>query len=83
MEPNNQEGLARLHRSLAGVPDYASVNLSERDAPAVVFLLNRVGAGVEAGLATVADTERFVALGECRRALRILNLNRAIGPRKG
>jgi uncharacterized protein (DUF849 family) len=54
------------------LPDYASVNLSERDAPAIIALLHSKGVGVEAGLATVADTERFVALAECRRALRIL-----------
>ena len=42
------------------LPDYASVNLSERDAPAVIELLRRRGIGVEAGLASVADAERFV-----------------------
>jgi hypothetical protein len=59
------------------LPDYASVNLSERDAPANIALLHSKGIGVEAGLATVADTERFVALAECRRALRILLLTRS------
>jgi uncharacterized protein (DUF849 family) len=54
------------------LPDYASVNLSEQDAPAVIALLHSKGIGVEAGLATVADAERFVELAECRRALRIL-----------
>jgi uncharacterized protein (DUF849 family) len=54
------------------LPDYASVNLSERDAPAVIDLLHGMGVGVEAGLATVADAERFVALPECQRVLRIL-----------
>jgi uncharacterized protein (DUF849 family) len=54
------------------LPDYASVNLSERDAPAVIALLHSMGVGVEAGLATVSDAERFVALADCRRALRIL-----------
>ena len=54
------------------LPDHASVNLSERDAPAVIALLHSMGVGVEAGLATVADAERFVALPDCRRALRIL-----------
>ena len=54
------------------LPDYASVNLSEPDAPAVIALLHSMGVGVEAGLATVADAERFVALPDCRRALRIL-----------
>jgi uncharacterized protein (DUF849 family) len=54
------------------LPDYASVNLSERDAPAVIDLLYAIGVGVEAGLATVEDAERFVALPNCRLALRIL-----------
>lgn len=54
------------------LPDYASVNLSEQDAPAIIALLQRMGVGVEAGLATVADAERFIALPDCRRALRIL-----------
>jgi uncharacterized protein (DUF849 family) len=54
------------------LPDYASVNLSERDAPAVIALLHSMGVGVEAGLATVSDAERFVTLPDCRRALRIL-----------
>ena len=54
------------------LPDYASVNLSERDAPAVIALLHGMGVGVEAGLATVADAKRFVALPDCRLALRIL-----------
>ncbi len=37
------------------LPDYASVNLSEPDAPAVIERLRRRGVGVEAGLASVAD----------------------------
>ena len=54
------------------LPDYASVNLSETDAPAVIELLNRMGVGVEAGLATAADAERFVALPNCHRVFRVL-----------
>ena len=54
------------------LPDYASVNLSEGDAPAVIDLLYAMGVGVEAGLTTVEDAKRFVALPNCRRALRIL-----------
>jgi uncharacterized protein (DUF849 family) len=54
------------------LPDYASVNLSERDAPAVIDLLHSMGVGVEAGLTTAADAGRFVALPDCRRVLRIL-----------
>jgi uncharacterized protein (DUF849 family) len=54
------------------LPDYASVNLSEPDAPAVIALLHRMGVGVEAGLASVADAERFVALPDFGRCLRVL-----------
>ena len=54
------------------LPDYASVNLSEPDAPAIIALLHSMGVGVEAGLASVSDTERFVALPDCRRVLRVL-----------
>lgn len=53
-------------------PDYASVNLSEEDAPGLMDLLARSGIGVEAGLATVDDARRFVALEERDRAFRIL-----------
>ena len=54
------------------LPDYASVNLSEADAPAVMELLRQRGVGIEAGLATVADAERFVGLAGHDRVLRIL-----------
>jgi len=54
------------------LPDYASVNLSEPGAPAVMERLWRRGIGVEAGLANVADAERLVALGLGARALRVL-----------
>ena len=54
------------------LPDYASVNLSERDAPAVIDLLRRRGIAVEAGLASVVDAERLVKLPGHRSVLRIL-----------
>lgn len=54
------------------LPDYASVNLSEADAPGVMDLLRRRGVGIETGLACVADTERFVGLADRDRVLRIL-----------
>src|ERR1700733_5557747 len=54
------------------LPDYASVNLSEDDAPAIIELLGRRGIGVEAGLASVADAERLVKLPAHRPVLRIL-----------
>lgn len=54
------------------LPDYASVNLSEADAPAVMELLGRMGVGIEAGLATVADAERFASFPNCNQVFRIL-----------
>jgi len=54
------------------LPDYASVNLSEDDAPEVMNILRSKGVGIEAGLATVADAERFVALADHPKVLRIL-----------
>jgi uncharacterized protein (DUF849 family) len=54
------------------LPDYASVNLSENDAPAVITTLQQRGVGVEAGLGSVADAERFVGLADPNRSFRIL-----------
>jgi uncharacterized protein (DUF849 family) len=54
------------------LPDYASVNLSEADAPAVMELLRHRGIGIEAGLASVTDAKRFVSLPDHQRVLRIL-----------
>ena len=54
------------------LPDYASVNLNEPDAPAVIERLRRRGVGVEAGIASVADAERLAALNLGRQAFRIL-----------
>lgn len=66
---------ARTRAAIAAwreLPDYASVNLAEQDAPAVIELLYRRGVGVEAGLATVAGAERFVSLPDHGRVLRVL-----------
>jgi uncharacterized protein (DUF849 family) len=54
------------------LPDYVSVNLSEVDAPEVIRLMLQRGIGIEAGLATVADAERYVALPEASSCLRVL-----------
>ncbi|BCG72242.1 3-keto-5-aminohexanoate cleavage enzyme [Mesorhizobium sp. 113-1-2] len=70
-----EDDVARTRAAIAGwreLPDYASVNLSEADAPAVMELLRQRGVGVEAGLATTVDAERFVALADHNRVLRIL-----------
>lgn len=53
-------------------PDYVSVNLNEADAPEVIRLAIGMGIGVEAGLWTAADAERFVGLPEVPRCLRVL-----------
>jgi uncharacterized protein (DUF849 family) len=54
------------------LPDYASVNLNEPGAPAVIERLHRRGVCVEAGLASVADAERLVRFGLGRVCLRVL-----------
>jgi len=54
------------------LPDHASVNLGERDAPAVIEALHRRGIGIEVGLGTIADAERLVKLKLGGLALRIL-----------
>lgn len=54
------------------LPDYVSVNLIEEDAVEVMNLVASKGIGIEAGLWSVADAERFVALAEARNCLRVL-----------
>ncbi len=54
------------------LPDYVSVNLSEADAPEVIRLMLKRGIGIEAGLATVADAERYLTLPEAASCLRVL-----------
>lgn len=54
------------------LPDYASVNLSEHDAPAVIDTLHGKGIGVEAGLATVADARKFLTHSDRHRVFRVL-----------
>jgi uncharacterized protein (DUF849 family) len=54
------------------LPDYASVNLGEPDAPAVFKRLARRGVAVEAGLANAGDAERLLKLGLARQSLRML-----------
>ncbi|MDP9812038.1 uncharacterized protein (DUF849 family) [Rhizobium tibeticum] len=59
-------------RQWSVLPDYASVNLSESNAPAVMTLLREKGIGIEVGLASVADAERYIRLEAHERVLRIL-----------
>jgi len=54
------------------LPDYVSVNLVEEDAADVIALMLEMGIGVEAGIWSVADAERFVALAEAPNCLRTL-----------
>ncbi|MCB4769367.1 3-keto-5-aminohexanoate cleavage protein [Ancylobacter sp. Lp-2] len=53
-------------------PDYVSVNLVEADAPEMIALALARGIGVEAGLWSVEDAERFVKLDTAPKCLRIL-----------
>jgi uncharacterized protein (DUF849 family) len=62
----------RAFRAWKVLPDYVSVNLSEADAPEVIRLMLQRGIGIEAGLATVADAERYLTLPEAEACLRIL-----------
>jgi uncharacterized protein (DUF849 family) len=50
-------------RALSAVPDHASVNYAEADAPRVVAAMRERGIGVEAGLATAADANRLIEMG--------------------
>ena len=54
------------------LPDYVSVNLIEEDAPEVIALMLGMGVGVEAGLWSVADARRFLALPQAQGCLRVL-----------
>jgi uncharacterized protein (DUF849 family) len=67
-------GVARQRRigAWTALPDYVSVNLAEDDAPEVIALALQKGIGVEAGLASVADAQRFLALENAKRCLRVL-----------
>ena len=69
---NTEEQTRNCIASWRELPDYASVNLSEPDAPAVIELLHRRGIGVEAGLACVVDAERLITLPDHGRVFRVL-----------
>ncbi|HEY0120910.1 MAG TPA: 3-keto-5-aminohexanoate cleavage protein [Rhizobium sp.] len=68
----NEEATRTCIANWTALPDYASVNLSEPDAPGVISLLNLKGVGVEAGLATVEDAKRFLTLADSIQVFRIL-----------
>ena len=54
------------------LPDFASVNFSEKGAEEVAQVLVQKGVGVEAGLSEVTDAERFVTSGLAALCLRVL-----------
>jgi uncharacterized protein (DUF849 family) len=54
------------------MPDYVSVNLSEEDAPEIMALMRVKDIGVEAGLANVADAQRFLSLPIATESMRVL-----------
>lgn len=54
------------------VPDYVSINLIEDDAEAMIALALGKGIGIEAGLWSIRDAERFVVLPDARSCLRVL-----------
>ena len=71
IEKDDQRRLAMID-GWGELPDYASVNLGEPDAPAVFQRLARRGVSIEAGLATAADAERLIELGLARHSQRIM-----------
>lgn len=67
-------GLSRQEpiRRWTTLPDYVSINLIEEDAEDLIALVLGRGIGVEAGLWSVSDAQRFVSLGDAEKCLRIL-----------
>jgi uncharacterized protein (DUF849 family) len=67
-------GLSRqepIHRWTT-LPDYVSINLIEEDAEDLIAHILGRGIGVEAGLWSVSDAERFVGLKDAAKCLRVL-----------
>ncbi|MBB3147537.1 uncharacterized protein (DUF849 family) [Phyllobacterium trifolii] len=54
------------------LPDYVSINLIEEDAAEMISLVLGKGMGIEAGLWSVSDAERFVGLPDAAKCLRVL-----------
>lgn len=70
IEPDLDRRVAQIRGWTA--PDYASVNLSEDGAVAVMEALLAAGVGIEAGLAEVADVDLLAQSGLADRVTRIL-----------
>ena len=54
------------------LPDYVSINLDEPDAPQVAALMSARGIGIEAGLASLEEAERFTTEAAFAAPLRVL-----------
>ena len=54
------------------LPDYVSINLIEEDAAELISLVLGKGMGIEAGLWSVSDAERFIGLPDAAKCLRVL-----------
>jgi len=59
-------------RAWTTLPDYVSINLIEEDSSEVIALALSKGIGVEAGIWSVADAEKFIADPNARACLRVL-----------
>ncbi|MBI5318850.1 3-keto-5-aminohexanoate cleavage protein [Bradyrhizobium sp.] len=59
-------------RAWRALPDYVSINLIEEDSTEVIELALAKGIGVEAGIWSPADAEKFVADRNAGRCLRVL-----------
>src|SRR5690349_975062 len=68
------KGRARQEHVLMwqALPDYVSINLIEEDSAEVIDLALSKGIGVEAGIWSPADAEKFVAHPSAARCLRVL-----------
>ncbi|QND53155.1 hypothetical protein HB779_15550 [Phyllobacterium sp. 628] len=67
-------GVARQEpiRQWTVLPDYVSINLIEDDADDLIELALSKGMGIEAGLWSVRDAERFITLPDATKCLRVL-----------
>ena len=70
MAPHGPDRLKAI-ASWTTLPDYVSINLGEHDAPEVMALMRDRGIGIEAGIWTTAEADRFLALPDAS-VLRIL-----------
>lgn len=59
-------------RAWQALPDYVSINLIEEDSAEVIDLALSKGVGVEAGIWSAADAEKFIAQPGASRCLRVL-----------